>query len=171
MYLVANERVTLPAGKYYVGDLCYVLHDIWKEYCELREDNIRNPGEHLVVQGREIVNFNTAYGDGSYQDHAGDFEFWVDSGTIGVIRYSDIIDEERKNIDHDGMQVLDFPKPFDVYIDEYHTIHIGNLAIPTDDATIEGEDNLYEEDWEDLTEDDIHEVEELIFSDGFDHEN
>ena len=24
-----------PAGKYYVGDLCYVMHDEWDEVCGL----------------------------------------------------------------------------------------------------------------------------------------
>ena len=27
--------MTMKAGNYYIGDLCYVLHDEWNEVCEL----------------------------------------------------------------------------------------------------------------------------------------
>ena len=37
-----------PAGKYYVGDLCYVMHDEWDEVCGLffkgRDDHGCNQG-------------------------------------------------------------------------------------------------------------------------------
>lgn len=26
---------TMPAGRYYVGDLCYVMDDVWDEVCDL----------------------------------------------------------------------------------------------------------------------------------------
>ena len=36
--------MTLLAGEYWVGDLCYVLGDRWDEVC------------NLIINGREIVN-------------------------------------------------------------------------------------------------------------------
>jgi hypothetical protein len=27
--------MTMPAGRYYIGDLCYVMHDEWDEACAL----------------------------------------------------------------------------------------------------------------------------------------
>jgi hypothetical protein len=27
--------MTMPAGRYYIGDLCYVMHPEWSECCDL----------------------------------------------------------------------------------------------------------------------------------------
>jgi hypothetical protein len=84
----------MPAGRYYVGDLCYVMTDEeWDEVCGLlfegRSDHGCNEGEFTLKDGRRFVTYNTKYGDGRYEsnmwtDHS------VDSGGIGCIRLEDI---------------------------------------------------------------------------------
>lgn len=82
-----------PAGTYWVGDLCYVLHAEWDEVCELffagRTDHGCNQGEFTLKDGRRFVAFNTAHGDGTYYDNRGR-DYSVDAGLIGMIKLSDI---------------------------------------------------------------------------------
>ena len=86
----------MPAGTYYVGDLCYVMHDAWNECCELffkdRSDHGCNEGVFQLKDGRKFANFNTRYGDGGYSSSI-DATFYVDSGSIGCIKLEDIRDE------------------------------------------------------------------------------
>jgi hypothetical protein len=87
-------------GEYYIGDLCYVLHEAWDEVCDLIiEDNKRVDGEFTLSDGRRFACYSTKYGDGTYQDQ-GDNEYWVDSGTIGCILMEDI------NLSVDGNQIM-----------------------------------------------------------------
>ena len=62
----------LPAGKYYVGDLCYVMHEEWDEVCGLffkgRTDHGCNQGEFMLKDGRRFACYNTRWGDGTYFD-------------------------------------------------------------------------------------------------------
>lgn len=106
----------MPAGKYYVGDLCYVMTDEeWDEVCGLlfegRSDHGCNEGEFTMKDGRRFVTYNTKYGDGRYEsnmwtDHS------VDSGGIGCIRLEDI----RRGDTFDDIKtfgaVMNFPADF-----------------------------------------------------------
>lgn len=86
-----------PAGKYYVGDLCYVMHDEWDEVCDLlfegRGDFGCNEGEFTLKDGRQFAIYNTQHGDGVYDTDSGD-TCCVDSGSIGCILKSDIRDNQ-----------------------------------------------------------------------------
>lgn len=92
---------------YYVGDLCYVMHDVWSEVCELMfpVGSIRaKEGIFTLKDGRQFAIFGTAYGDGTYFDEDGD-SYPVDSGTIGCIKKDDIVeghdnDKELGNVQH-----------------------------------------------------------------------
>lgn len=76
---------------YYVGDLCYVMHDVWSEVCSLCPFD--NSEVHFQLEdGREFYLMSTACGDGLYSDQEGR-NYGVDSGTIGAIRVEDIRDE------------------------------------------------------------------------------
>jgi len=106
----------MPAGKYYVGDLCYVMTDEeWDEVCGLlfegRSDHGCNEGEFTLKDGRRFASYHTAYGDGRYEsnmwtDHS------VDSGGIGCIRLEDI----RRGDTFDDIKtfgaVMNFPVDF-----------------------------------------------------------
>jgi hypothetical protein len=81
----------LPAGKYYIGDLCYVMDEFdWSNCCELFF-----PGKNNVVEGmfklhdgRRFASFNTG-GDGGFYSNIGT-KHSVDSGSIGCILVEDI---------------------------------------------------------------------------------
>lgn len=121
---------TMPAGRYYVGDLCYVMHDVWDEVCNLMFPNFDNGrgvyGKFKLKDGREFAVHSTAYGDGLYRDGMGR-EYSVDAGVIGCILESDIRDPEAHT---SGGQVLDFIAEFDTWEDR-GVIHFGVIAIDT----------------------------------------
>lgn len=121
---------TMPAGRYYVGDLCYVMHDVWDEVCDLMFPSSYNGdgvyGKFKLKDGREFAVYPTMYGDGAYYDGAGN-EYSVDAGVIGCILESDIRDSEAWA---SGGNVIDFPKEFRTWEDR-GTICFGNLTIDT----------------------------------------
>lgn len=132
----------LPAGKYYVGDLCYVMHKEWDEVCSLffkgRDDHGCNEGEFNLKDGRRFASYNTKYGDGGYYDQFGD-EYSVDAGLIGCIALNDI---DLKDDDNylDGGQIIEFKSDFTVSgsqglsrRDWDGVIRIGHIVIKTDD--------------------------------------
>jgi hypothetical protein len=145
--------MTMPAGKYYVGDLCYVMHECWDEVCGLffkgRTDHGCNEGEFVLKDGRRFVSINTKHGDGSYYDQYGN-EYGVDAGLIGCILINDI----NFNADGNGTEggnVVDFDRSFDCGggrnegRDWDGNIHIGHLVIETDPVCEYDEDPVYED--------------------------
>lgn len=85
---VSNDTMctgTMPAGRYWVGDLCYVLDDVWDEVWRLCD------GVHTLADGRRVAIFSTVHGDGIYDDDDGN-EYAVDSGSLGCILADDIRD-------------------------------------------------------------------------------
>jgi hypothetical protein len=99
--------------RYYVGDLCYVLtRDEWDTVCNTMDfntdQNAYSEDDGYDCEGcldpelfdwdnlgaeRPYFIFNTAYGDGRYNDRDGN-PYSVDSGTIGAIRVDYILDKE-----------------------------------------------------------------------------
>lgn len=139
--------------EYYVGDLCYVMHDCWEEVCNLTypEDGPANgvQGEFTLADGRQFFLFNTAFGDGEYFDAEGR-RYLVDSGTLGAIRVSDIKDTEgfESAMRGNSGQVHTFD--YELIADECHSmagvITLGEVEIDTAaDDEIEG----YEEETDD----------------------
>ena len=123
----------MPAGKYYVGDLCYVMHGEWDEVCGLffkdRTDHGCNEGVFTLKDGRKFASFNTAYGDGEYRDEQGR-KYGVDAGLIGCIQMLDVDLLNPSNLTRGG-QVIDFPYEF-VVSKSAGVITIGNVRIDTD---------------------------------------
>ena len=129
--------MTMPIGKYYVGDLCYVMHEEWDEVCDLTiNDNRCLDGEFVLKDGRRFAMYRTMHGDGIYYDNSGD-EYSVDAGLIGCILLSDIDMVCGSNFLHGG-QIQNFFNEFETF-EENGTIHFGNIEIKTDD-TFDGED-------------------------------
>lgn len=133
--------MTMPAGKYYVGDLCYVMHECWDEVCGLffrgRNDQGCNEGEFTLKDGRRFVSYNTKWGDGGYYDENGN-EYSVDAGLIGCIRVDDINFTEEGNCMNGG-EVWEFQTDFthaggynDMGRDWDGVIRIGHVRISTD---------------------------------------
>lgn len=122
--------MTMPAGDYYVGDLCYVLHDRWDEVCNLLfpTGEKSHDGEYTLSDGTRFAIYSTAFGDGVYYDQD-DNEYGVDAGVIGCILVSDIIEKEQDNLGL-GM-VHTFPHDFETGYSEYdrNTIDFGGRVI------------------------------------------
>ena len=74
----------MKAGKYWIGDLCYLIPDEeWRTVVAFL-GNGRTPREgEFTLQGHEGAIFSTYQGDGVYQDQFGN-SYGVDSGTIGI---------------------------------------------------------------------------------------
>jgi hypothetical protein len=145
-----NLTTTPPPVRYYVGDLCYVMHDCWDEVCDLTPfDNSTHAFE--LVDGREFILFSTAYGDGQYNDQSGK-SYAVDSGTIGAIRVEDIRDLVgfASTIEGGYGHIVDFPAEIDGFDCFYENglIHIYNVVIDTG-SEVEEYDEFDEDNEED----------------------
>lgn len=140
--------MTMPAGEYYVGDLCYVMHDAWQEVCdnmfeaEKVSDGYRAPavyGEFTLADGRRYALYPTYFGDGQYQDQQGR-SYAVDSGTIGCILLSDLDSEEEANAKASLGNLVRFDRDFDTS-EESGLIRIGDVHIETfEDSVLWDED-------------------------------
>jgi hypothetical protein len=123
--------MTMPAGKYYVGDLCYVMHPQWDEFCEITiKDHDCYDGEFTLKNGVKFATYGTAWGDGVYFDQQGR-QYGVDAGLIGCILVSDINDPEAAP-EIDG-HIIEFEEPFETSYSD-GTIFIGHIEINTDDS-------------------------------------
>ena len=120
----------MQAGEYYVGDLCYVLHERWDEVCNLIiKDNKCLDGEFELADGTKFAIYGTKYGDGTYFDLA-ENEYWVDAGSIGCVLLENIdLSVEGNQIM--GGHVIDFGSDFTTSSDN-GVIKIGSVHIDTD---------------------------------------
>jgi hypothetical protein len=124
--------MTMPAGRYYIGDLCYVMHPEWKEVCDLFFPANHPPrgveGEFTLADGRRFASFSTAYGDGTYYSNI-NTEHSVDAGIIGCILVEDIRDDEADDMETLGA-IVEFDKPFEVSSDGSSLV-FGHVVIET----------------------------------------
>ena len=127
----------MQPGKYYIGDLCYVMHGEWDEFCSLTivGDKVLD-GEFNLKDGRRFATFTTQWGDGNYFDQNGK-SYDVDAGLIGCIRLDDIdlTNPENSLI---GGNIVEFIQPFSTF-EAGGEIRIGNVLIDTDPAEVEEE--------------------------------
>lgn len=136
--LTLGEFNMMPAGVYYVGDLCYVMHPQWDEFCRITiSDNHCLDGEFSLANGVRFCSYGTFFGDGCYFDQNGR-EYGVDAGLIGCIRVEDINDPTAAL---SGGQIIEFTEPFETSCDD-GTIYIGHVEIDTKDD----DDEEFEED-------------------------
>lgn len=142
----------MPAGRYYIGDLCYVIDgERWSEVCDLMfRDFVRGEyGEFTLKCGRRIAIYGTKYGDGTYLSNQGT-DHCVDSGTIGCILDSETTRHEYENIDELG-SFVEFSEPFETS-EEDGVIKFGEVEIDTDPEY--DEDDEWSDEDEDEEEDD-----------------
>ena len=140
---------TFPAGEYYIGDLCYVMHAEWLEVCDLMfaaEGDDMVEGELTLSDGRNIFIASTAYGDGTYNDNKGNY-YPVDSGSIGIIAVQDISADDLLNTENGVVHT--FAEEFEVDaqngIFNFEFVQIDTSYDPYADDEID-EDDEYE-DW------------------------
>jgi len=138
----------MKAGKYYVGDLCYVFDDEeWKEVCDLIIDGHSClQGEFNLPDGRRFAIFNTAYGDGEYYDQD-KTSYYVDAGAIGCVLVEDIKANKYSDLTKLG-RIVTFDDNFEVS-EDCGLITIGHLLIETNDNSWDDrEDSEVFDDWE-----------------------
>ena len=123
---------TMKAGKYYIGDLCYVMESDWAEFCKLtiKGDEVLD-GMFKLKDGTEFATYHTYYGDGVYTTNYND-ELGIDAGLIGCIRVSDVKD---KTLLHLGT-VVDFNSSFDTASQD-GVIMFGDITIDTKQTEVE----------------------------------
>ena len=129
----------MKAGTYYIGDLAYVMHPEWDEFCSLTINghNVLD-GEFNLKDGRRFATFTTKWGDGTYKDEQGR-TYGVDAGLIGCINVEDITPSELENL-KDG-HVVEFVNDFSTF-SAGGIIRIGSVCIDTDFEE-EFEDEVY----------------------------
>ena len=135
----------LPAGTYYIGDLFYVMHPDWDEFCE---KFLESDGQLCTLADGRKFWFNfTAYGDGIYHDTQGN-SYGVDAGLIGIIAVDSISPSELPSAATAG-HVKEFKKPFLVSYDD-GVFQIGDIRIDTKgyDEWSDGIDDPIDDNWE-----------------------
>ena len=95
-------HIEMPAGTYYVGDPCYVFERPSWELLGAQTDWFTNPV--ATLNGRKMLAFGTAYGDGVYEDGYHN-EYPVDAGLIGVVPI-EMIEKSHKGY------IVVFSRPF-----------------------------------------------------------
>lgn len=117
---VSMEKFKLPAGKYYIGDPCYVIHHrAWVKVCDNTDDKVINCLEHPFFMA------GTAYGDGVYFDQ-NNREYDVDSGCLGAVPVA-LIQKPLGAF----MMIIDFPDGLVIGYDG-KVFMFGSLTIDTD---------------------------------------
>ena len=124
------ETYKLPAGTYIVSDPCYVLSNETYDSQFLEQSWVN--GKHvsfITVNGRPMVCFMTAHGDGEYNDDDGRC-YGVDSGTIAIIPIESCDGDEIEGMySHKVEMSTDFECHYDK---RGGTMHFGNISIMTD---------------------------------------
>ena len=123
------DPCVMPAGTYYVGDLCYVLKDRWDEVCShiIKEHAVLD-GMFKMKSGVTFASYTTKYGDGMYNDQRGG-EYAVDAGLIGCVKVNSLAEEVDVNSTLGN--IVTFDRPFICYNTREGVIHIGHLEIDT----------------------------------------
>jgi hypothetical protein len=125
----------LPAGKYYIGDPCYVFNDeTWDTLIEKHWDSMRH-GEIFELNGQQLWMHSTKFGDGVYDDQNGT-EYGVDAGLLGIVPIALIEDPAGE----ENGTVLEFQRSVVVSYDN-GTFYIGNITIKTGDDDLDFEDD------------------------------
>lgn len=135
--------IKMPAGTYYIGDLCYVMGDKWESFM----DNIDYDGyaDSFGIKSIGKIKycwFGTQYGDGRYEDNFGNL-YPVDAGLIGCILVSDIVKSKENNTNLGN--IYHFNEEFECSRTEEGTLQFGRVIIETgydeemEDSDIEDE--------------------------------
>jgi hypothetical protein len=138
-----KEKLSLPAGAYYIGDPCYILNSevydrILMPSAIEAERNRRNSYEFYSNPNNQYtqrgVVMSTLHGDGCFTSNIG-FTFAVDSGQIACIDIACIgIDERIKNcIDRKFVYLYTASKPFDCVRHDNGVLRFNSISINTSD--------------------------------------
>lgn len=123
--------MTMKAGTYYIGDLCYVMSDEWNEFCDITIKGYEClDGEFALKDGRKFATYGTAFGDGEYSASNGAV-LGVDAGLVGCILLSDInTSDNGGNVPETVGTIVTFDKDFETGEDN-GTITFGHISVYT----------------------------------------
>ena len=135
------STVTLPAGRYIIGDPCYsVPDDQWSDLLD-QTDCFASPEGSFKSEetGEEVhvVAFGTAYGDGTYTDQGGR-DYPVDAGLIGIMSARGVVAGESTHI-------VEFKHDFECS-EHNGVIEFGHIIIDTSGDDFDEDDESYEDD-------------------------
>jgi hypothetical protein len=145
--LTGTTEMTLPAGTYWVGDPCYVLHDRWDEVCDLTitEDRGCLDGEFRLKDGTVFAMYRTRHGDGAYRDQD-NREYPVDSGTLGAVQLDRIVLDEENIRGIENGHVHEFPDGLHIVTGALDgLIAIGPVRIDTNASPSDEGEDAYDE--------------------------
>lgn len=129
MKAIAN----LPAGRYFVGDPCYVIAD--DKWMDFLEGGTFAGNEMIEFEGGFAGCVSTEYGDGEYYAMGGfpPGPFPVDAGLLGAVSENLIAKKYTVEELADLGVMVDFKEPFTVYRDGSVCV-IGHILIDTGDS-------------------------------------
>jgi hypothetical protein len=141
-----TNKMTMPAGKYWIGDPCYVfphkgpMENKWDELLDKVDFSKTFYGE--LDDGKiKVWAASTAYGDGRYFGSNGK-TFPVDAGLIGIVPLETVEYLGKKDADLENCGLfIEFYEPFIVESRD-GLFHIGSIVIDTRD------DDEYDEEYE-----------------------
>jgi hypothetical protein len=145
------ESFKLPAGKYYIGDPCYVIsdHDTWIEFIE--SCGYFEETAEASIGDDKFWAHSTVYGDGSYWCNVGK-ELPVDSGLIGIVPYAVVEKYCHRSVATilNLGAFIEFPEEFDVSFNikanKGEATHVfGDVMVYTGEESCE-DDGCYEDD-------------------------
>jgi len=114
----------MPAGKYYLGDPCYVIEgERWNEF--LGEFWVLSPGI-FTFDNFECCAFYTKWGDGCYRSSEGHL-LGVDAGMIGIIPMEIITNGHPET---DGA-IVEFISAFECF-ESNGLLVFGSIEVDTD---------------------------------------
>lgn len=148
-----SNRMVFPAGKYWIGDPCYVfphegpMETKWYEL--LDEANFFKEVSYAELDDGKIKVWtaSTAYGDGQYTGSNGSV-FPVDAGLLGIVPQETVDYLNRADNDSDYLGLfIEFNESFIVESNN-GLFHFGHIEIDT------GDDSRFDEYEDDEPEDD-----------------
>ena len=84
--ITSYKSYIVPAGKYWLGDPCYIIKDKdWLHFCNQHSFNDTEGNPSVALHDNTLVlAFSTYHGDGHYLDQHGN-SYAVDAGLIGLV--------------------------------------------------------------------------------------
>lgn len=132
----------LPAGRYFVGDPCYVFPDHeWFRFCNsLFSEAVGGDGNINSFGDTPMFASCTAFGDGTYRDINSNASFGVDSGLLGAVPESlwntELTDDQVTKLG----TIIIAEHAFNAHVTSDYEFHVGMLIIPTKEGNIDDAD-------------------------------
>lgn len=125
----AHYEVSVPAGRYFLGDPCYTVPStLWGKLLESCDYFDQPIGK---VNGHKVLAFRTAHGDGLYTDQ-NDHQYPVDAGLIGLVPEALVDTEKLSNYRLNVGKWVDVPH-YMVCTGSDGLMEFGNTTINTQD--------------------------------------